>query len=96
MGGGAGRVRGRRLALLCVALAVAVAVGIYAGQQIPYDQCLDSGGMIDYSHRVCVTEDGERPLREFVLAMIGISVFVLVILPLAAVAAFRSLRRRAF
>lgn len=80
--------------LLLLALALAVAFGIYAGRQLTYDQCLDTGGMIEYSHRVCVTEDGERPLREFVLGTIGISVFVLVVLPLAGRAVFRVLRSR--
>lgn len=86
---------GRRVALFVLALAVAVGLGIYAGQQIPYDQCLDLGGMINYTHRLCITEEGEYPLRELVLGMIGVSVFTLVVLPLAGFAAFRALRSRA-
>ena len=41
-----------------------------------------------------VQAGGKRPLRAFVLGMIGVGVFVLVVLPLAVLAAFRALRRR--
>jgi len=84
----------RRTKLLILYLVAVVGMGVYAAQQVPYDQCLDAGGMIDYAHRLCVTEEGARPLREFDLAVVGLSILGLVILPMTLWAALRALTHR--